>query len=91
MNTDWSTVKYEHVVYACNLFDSGRCKPTHHARNTFLALNGKRYPAKFIRGLAFELATGVRLDPNTDYEGGEQTAKFLKKLGLEIEYKGQAY
>jgi hypothetical protein len=45
-------------------------------------MNGRTYPAKFIRGLAYRLATGVELDPNRDYSGGAETARFFQGLGL---------
>ncbi len=89
MATDWSIVKREHVIEACNLYDMERRIPPRPSRNTFLLLNGRRYPAKFIRGVAYELATGRKLNPNIDYEGGKQTADFFKRLGFDIEYKGK--
>jgi hypothetical protein len=52
----------------------------------FLVLNGKTYPAKFIRGLAYRLATGVELDPNVDYSGGTETARFFQGLGLATQH-----
>lgn len=89
MKVDWSQINRTHIEYACNLFDTSRCIPTHPARNTFLLHQDKRYPAKFIRGLAYELATGRRLDPNRDYEGGLERAKFLQKLEFELLYGGK--
>src|SRR5207247_1787454 len=51
-------------------------------KSTFLLFSGKSYPAKFIRGLAYRIATGVELDPNKDFTGGEETARFFAGLGL---------
>jgi len=45
-------------------------------------MNNKSYPAKFIRGLAYRLATGDKLDPNRDYSGGAGTVRFFQTLGL---------
>lgn len=64
------------------MYDSGAARPKRPARSTFLLLNGKSYPAKFIRGMAYRLATGVELDPNVDYSGGTETARFFEGLGL---------
>ena len=64
------------------MYDSGAARPKRPPRSTFLVLNGKTYPAKFIRGLAYRLATGVELDPNVDYSGGTETARFFQGLGL---------
>ena len=72
MTPDWSRVTLEDVGRACQMYDSGAARPKRPARSTFLLFNGKIYPAKFIRGLAYRLATGVELDPNVDYSGGTE-------------------
>lgn len=85
---DWTVVQQKHVKEACRLYDAGEVRPHHPAQNTFLLRDGKRYPAKFIRGLAYEIATGDRLNPSVDYSGGAETVEFFKKLGFSTEYKG---
>jgi len=52
-----------------------------------MKLRGRTYPAKFIRGLAYEVATGRRLNANTDFAGGKETARFLTNLGFEVDYE----
>jgi len=86
MTPNWSRVTLEDVRRACQMYDSGAVRPRRPARNTFLLLNGKTYPAKFIRGLAYRLATGVELDPNVDYSGGMETARFVQGLGLATQH-----
>jgi len=49
-------------------------------------MNSKSYPAKFIRGLAYRLATGVELDPSRDYSGGLETVRFFHALGLTTQH-----
>ena len=88
MSIDWSRVKESHIKEACSRHDKGERLPKQLARNTFLILDGRRYPAKFIRGLAYEIATGDVLDPNTDYTGGVETLNFFRTRGFAIEYKG---
>ena len=83
MPIDWSKVTVNHVRQACDLFDAGSAVPNRPARSTFLLYNGKSYPAKFIRGLAYRIATGIELDPNKDFVGGDQTARFFTRLGLQ--------
>jgi len=83
----WPAVTADHVREACRQFDAGLVTSAHPARNTFLILDGKRYPAKFIRGVAYELATGRKLNPNTDFSGGTDTARFFQSLGFQIEYR----
>lgn len=82
MPIDWTKVTVDHVRQACDLFDAGAAVPKRPAKSTFLLLNGKSYPAKFIRGLAYRLATGVELDPGKDFTGGDETARFFASLGL---------
>ena len=82
MTPDWSQVRLEHVQQACGMYDAGTAVPKWPAKSTFLLLSGKTYPAKFIRGLAHRLATGVELDPVRDYAGGMETVRFFRGLGL---------
>lgn len=88
---DWSVVTKEHVIEACSLYDSGQRLPVRPARNTFLLFKDKKYPAKFIRGLAYEFAAGKKLKPSEDYSGGIETASFLSKLGFEVEYHSSLF
>lgn len=89
MAIDWSVVGRLHVEEACRHYDRGDRQPKRWARSTFLLLNERRYPAKFIRGWAYELATGEALDPSKDFSGGLETAKFFRKLGFKVEhYRG---
>src|SRR5882757_1368470 len=87
MTTDWSRVALEHIRRACEMYDSGVAIPKRPARSTFLLLSGKTYPAKFIRGLAYRLATGVELDPNRDYSGGTETVRFFRGMGLATQHE----
>lgn len=82
---DWSKVEEMHVKDACSRYDSGDRRPKVAAKNTFLLLGDKRYPAKFIRGLAYELATGHKLGSG-DYSGGAETVQFFTALGSSVEY-----
>lgn len=82
MPIDWTKVTADHVRQACDLYDAGAATPKRPAKSTFLVHNGKSYPAKFIRGLAYRIATGVELDPSKDFTGGEETARFFASLGL---------
>jgi very-short-patch-repair endonuclease len=88
MAIDWSKVLKNHIEWACSRYDAGENRPTHPARNTFLIFNGKPYPAKFIRGLAYEIATGAKLSSD-DYSGGAETAQFFRALGFSVEYNGK--
>ena len=91
MAIDWTPVLKEHLLRACQLYDEGKDRPSHPAQNTFLLVNKRRYPAKHIRGLAYRLATGHRLNPSTDYSGGWETVRYLNRLGFDVEYNGTLY
>ena len=89
MAIDWSKVLKNHIEWACSRYDAGENRPTHPAINTFLIRNSKRYPAKFIRGLAYEIAAGDKLSSD-DYSGGAETVRFLSDLGFSVEYNKKA-
>lgn len=82
LSIDWNFVTVDHVREACELFDTGDICPKRAARSTFLHLDNRIYPAKFVRGHAYFLATGVKLDPSREYSGGLETVRFFSKLGL---------
>jgi hypothetical protein len=86
--TDWNRVTVEHIRQACELYDAGTAVPKRSAQSTFLLFNGRTYPGKFIRGLAYRLATGQELDPNRDYVGGVETVRFFQNLGLTTHHRG---
>jgi len=88
MAIDWSRVLKNHIEEACRRYDAEENRPTNSARNTFLILDSKRYPAKFIRGLAYEIATGDKLSSG-DYSGGSETARFFRGSGFSVEYNGE--
>jgi hypothetical protein len=85
---EWSRVTMGDVLRACAMYDSGveRPEPRRKAKSTFLIHDGKEYPGKFIRGVAYRLATGVEPDPNEDYSGGPETVRFFESLGLETQH-----
>lgn len=81
----WNNVKREHVIKAIQKFE--KLNPDYpKPRNTFLVYNSKRYPAKHIRGLAFEIANNKEIK-KSEYSGGQETVNFFRKLGFEVEYK----
>jgi len=82
---DWRIVSKEHVVEACEKYDHGE-RPNRPAVNTFLIWGDNEYDAKFIRGLAYRIATGSPLSTD-DYSGGAETKVFFENLGFEIRYE----
>ena len=90
MAIDWKVVTSAHVDLACDDYDAGD-RPASPSRNIFLLTRGRRYPAKFIRGRAYRIATGTELDPNRDYSGGQETVRFLVERGFAVEYRGEIH
>lgn len=85
MKNLWNNVKREHVINAIQKFE--KLNPDYpKPRNTFLVYNDKKYPAKHIRGLAFEIANNKEIK-KSEYSGGQETVTFFKRLGFEVEYK----
>jgi hypothetical protein len=82
---NWDRVTREHVERACAMVDSGEqvVPPGRAARSTFVIFNGHQYDAKFIRGLAYRLATGTELPYRGAYWGGKPTIKFFTRLKFE--------
>ena len=82
----WKNVKKEHVIMAILRFEklnSDYPKP----RNTFLIYKENKYPAKHIRGLAFEIANNKEIK-KSEYNGGKETVNFFRRLMFEVEYRG---
>ncbi|WP_303790746.1 carbon-nitrogen hydrolase family protein [Ruminococcus flavefaciens] len=80
----WNEITSEDVINAIYAFEFER--PDYPAaKSTFLIYNGKKYPAKHIRGMAYKIHFGVDISKN-DYAGGKETEMFFKKLGFEVQY-----
>lgn len=56
-------------------------------KSTFLIYNGKKLPAKHIRGMAYKVAYGNEISKN-DFGGGLETVRFFERLGFEMFYTG---
>ena len=87
----WERVKRDHVLRAIKEYD--RLGPDRFfAEHGFaptttyeLVWNKRRYPPKAILGVAYEFATGRRLD-SADFEGGKTGAvRVLGNLGFTVE------
>jgi len=59
------------------------------SRRFVLVYNGREYPPKYVISLANKYANGVMLDSSL-FCGGQETNRFLKKLGFEIVEKSGA-
>ena len=85
----WSRVQRRHVLEACRKYDSREELPSASPRSTFLKVDGRTYPAKFVLGLAYKLATGMELTPD-DFSGSDYSARRLRCLGFDVDHSGKA-
>ena len=84
--SQWSLVTKQNVLNALKKFDTEN--PDYPAaKNTFLIVNNRKYPAKHIRGMAYKDAFNVEISKQ-DYTGGMETVKFFNNLGFDVIYKG---
>ncbi|MBE6069367.1 MAG: hypothetical protein E7211_17015 [Clostridium lundense] len=76
----------EDVIKAIGVFHAENPEyPT--PKSTFLIYNGKKLPAKHIRGMAYKVAYGKEISKN-DFGGGMETVRFFERLGFEMFYTG---
>ncbi len=85
----WSEIKQEHVIEAIRRYNEnpGDFAPP---RNTYLVYDGKEYPAKAIRGMAYQVCFGEKVS-HDDFNGGEQTARFFDRLGFSVKKDGKKW
>ena len=77
---NWAEVTREDVLEAIRIFNSEH--PDYpEPRSTFLAIDGHRYPAKHIRGMAYQVHFGQEVRKE-DYTGGQETVRFLNGWAL---------
>ena len=81
----WSNVSRQDIIKAIELFDKQHDSYPE-PRNTFLLYNHKKYPAKHIRGLAYQIANKTEIS-KSEYNGGQETAIFFMQHGFTIDYK----
>ena len=85
---NWMDITREDVIRAIGRFLSEN--PEYPVpRSTFLLFEGKKLPAKHIRGMAYYEHYGKEISKN-DYTGGMETVRFFKRLGFETYYTGGA-
>lgn len=79
---NWNGITRNHVISAINKFLEEH--PDYpEARSTFLIYEGKKLPAKHIRGMAYKEAFHIEV-PKSEYSGGTETERFFQKLGFEV-------
>ncbi|HYE83731.1 MAG TPA: nitrilase-related carbon-nitrogen hydrolase [Clostridia bacterium] len=83
---NWMDITRDDVIKAIEIFHAEN--PEYPSpKSTFLVYNGKKLPAKHIRGMAYKLAYGNEISKN-DFGGGMETVRFFERLGFEMLYTG---
>lgn len=84
MSSDWTRIAVAHVLEAIRRYDEN---PNAYTRSisTFLVHDGRKYPAKAIRGIAYEICHGRPIGQR-DFQGGQETMRFFRRLGFSVEY-----
>lgn len=85
MTGKWKDINREHVIKAIQKYDEEGIES--YSRNTFLLYNNKKYPAKHIRAMAYEVAFNEPAD-KSKFTGGKETVNFFENLGFTVDYKG---
>ena len=82
---NWINITKEDVIKAIEKFVE--YNPDYpEAQSTFLVYNGRKLPAKHIRGMAYQEHYGVSIR-KSDFSGGKETVKFFERLGFEVDYR----
>ncbi len=81
MRNKWNDITRDDVEKAIEIFIE-ECPDYPAAKSTFLMYNGKKLPAKHIRGMAYKVRFGVDIKKE-DYAGGMETIRFFNRLGFE--------
>lgn len=84
---NWSDINKEHVVMAIKKYDKVGVEA--YSKNTFIVYNNKKYPAKHIRAMAYEVAFNEPPD-KSKVTGGKETVNFFEKLGFTVDNKSNS-
>lgn len=84
---DWSTITREDIIKAIRAFVKDNPEYPE-PKSTFLLFEGKKLPAKHIRGMAYKEAFGIEIS-KSDYAGGMETVRFFRKRGFDVCYNGE--
>lgn len=82
---NWQEITKEDILQAIEKFIE-ETPEYPEPRNTYLVYEGKKLPAKHIRGIAYEVHYGKAIR-KSDFGGGKETAHFFERYGFIVDYK----
>ena len=83
---NWVEITCDDVIHAIEKFLSNNPEYPE-PRSTYLVFDGKKLPAKHIRGMAYREHYGVEIS-KADFNGGMETVRFFERLGFAMDYHG---
>ena len=85
----WTNITKDNLLDAIEFFDNKN--PDYmNPKGLFLIYNNKKYPAKTIRKLAYNIKNDVYINEDM-FKGGSYTVKFFNNMGFDMEYNNQQY
>lgn len=82
---NWQEITKEDILQAIEKFFKENPEYPE-PRNTYLVYEGKKLPAKHIRGIAYEIHYGKPIQ-KSDFGGGIETVHFFERYGFSVDYK----
>ena len=86
---NWNNINQEDIIEAINVFETEKPKYLN-PKGLFLCFNTKKYPAKTIRKIAFNIKNNDYISED-QFKGGSYTVKFFNNLGFDMELNGTKY
>lgn len=85
----WNNITSKDIVNAINVFVSEK-HDNLNSKGLWLLYNDEKYPAKYIRKLAYNLKFDDYISED-QFKGGSYTVNFFNKLGFDVEFNGVRY
>lgn len=83
MMVDFSGVREEHIICACRYIKNNGVPKNRKSITTYVCFENEPFPAKYVLGVAYEIATKKSIKP-AEYAGGKATATVLEELGFHV-------
>jgi hypothetical protein len=82
VSLNWSSVRAEHVIKACELALSTPKKPDVKENGLYIVHLNQILPAKYILRLAYCIANNLPMSSKLKFASGESNIRLLKRLGF---------
>lgn len=86
---NWNKISKEDIIKAIKVFVSEN-HDILNPKGLWLLYKGQKYPAKYIRKLAYNLKFDDIISED-QFKGGSYTVNFFNNLGFDVEFDGVVY